>query len=128
VMIYNAGSNFPNAGGTFGAISLGSSGKINLSAPTAGAYAGILIFQSRDNTRALSLNAGSIVGINGTVYAPAALLSLGGSSSLKNPMIVNQLTLNGNGGSALTADGTDNVTAGTAGQLLGGNLFLYVSD
>ena len=128
VMIYNTGSNFPNTGGTFGAISFGSSGKINLSAPTTGPYAGILIFQSRDNTRALSLNASSAVGVNGTVYAPTALLSLGGSASLKNPVIVNQLTLNGNGGSALTADGRDNVTAGTAGQLLGGDLFLYVSD
>jgi hypothetical protein len=128
VMIYNTGSNFPNAGGAFGAISFGSSGKINLSAPTTGPYAGILIFQSRDNTRALSLNASSAVGVNGTVYAPTALLSLGGSSSLKNPVIVSQLTLNGNGGSALTADGTDNTTAGTAGQLLGEDLFLYVSD
>src|SRR5262249_50389629 len=30
VMIYNAGSNFPAAGGTFGSISLSSSGTINL--------------------------------------------------------------------------------------------------
>ena len=35
---------------------------------------------------------------------------------------------NGNGGTALTAAGTDNSTAGTAGQLLGADLFLYVND
>jgi hypothetical protein len=128
VMIYNAGSSFPNAGGTFGAISLGSSGNIGLSAPTTGTYAGILIFQSRDNTRAISLNAKSVVGLNGTIYAPAALLSLGGSATWKTPAIVGSLSLSGNGGTALTTAGTDNSTAGTAGQLLGGDLFLYVND
>jgi hypothetical protein len=128
VMIYNTGSNFPNAGGTFGAISLGSSGNIALSGPTSGTYAGILIFQARDNTRAISLNAKSVVGLNGTIYAPAALLSLGGSATWKTPAIVGSLSLSGNGGTALTAAGTDNSTAGTAGQLLGGDLFLYVND
>ena len=103
VMIYNAGSSFPNPGGTFGAISLGSSGTISISAPTSGAYSGILLFQSRDNTRAISLNASSVTGFSGTVYAPAAAVSLGGSSLLKAPMIVNTLTLSGNGGSSLVS-------------------------
>jgi hypothetical protein len=127
VMIYNAGSNFPNPGGSFGSISLGSSGSITLSAATTGTYAGILIFQSRDNTTALSLNASSAVGINGIVYAPAALLSLTGSAQLKSPALVDQLTLNGNGGT-LTADGTDNSFSTTAGHLLARDLFLYVSE
>src|SRR5207302_10363841 len=82
VMIYNTGS-----GSTFGAISLSSSGKINLSAPTSPPYpggsAGVLIFQPYANTRALSFNASSVVGLNGTIYAPAALLSLGGSATWK---------------------------------------------
>jgi hypothetical protein len=127
VMIYNAGSNFPKSGGTFGSISLASSGSISLSAPTTGTYAGILIFQSRDNTQALSLNASSVVGVNGIIYAPAALLSLSGSSQLKSPALVDQLTLNGNGGT-LTADGADNSFSVTAGHLLAHNLFLYVSE
>src|SRR5262249_8966030 len=55
VMIYNAGSNYPNSGGTFGGISLNGGGSFSLSAPTSGPYAGIVIFQSRENTRALSL-------------------------------------------------------------------------
>jgi hypothetical protein len=128
VVIYNAGSNFPNSGGSFGGISLGSSGTINLSAPTSGTYAGILIFQSRDNTRALSLNAGAAIGIAGTIYAPAAQLTLGGSSQLKSPAIVNLLTLSGNGGSSLTTDASDSGASTTAGQLLGGDLYVYVND
>jgi hypothetical protein len=131
VTIYNTGSNFLVNGtdsGTFGAISLGSSGSVNLSAPTTGPYAGILIFQSRNNTRAMSLNASSVVGLSGVIYAPNALLSLGGSATLKTPAIVGQLSLNGNGGSALTTAGTDNSGVGTAGQLLGNDLFLYVND
>jgi hypothetical protein len=128
VLIYNAGSNFPNSGGTFGGISLGSSGTIGLSAATTGTYAGVLIFQSRDNTRALSLNAAAAVGIAGTIYAPAAQLTLGGSSQLRSPAIVNLLTLSGNGGSSLTTDGSDSGASTTAGQLLGGDLYVYVSD
>jgi hypothetical protein len=128
VTIYNAGSNFPSAGGTFGGISLGSSGTISISAPTSGAYRGILFFQSRDNTRAISLNASSVTGISGTVYAPAAAVSLGGSSQLKTAMIVNTLTLSGNGGSALVSVGSDASTSGTVGQLLGNNLYVYLDN
>ena len=50
VMIYNAGSNYPSTGGTFGGITLSGDGRFSLSAPTSGTYAGILIFQSRQNT------------------------------------------------------------------------------
>jgi hypothetical protein len=129
VVIYNAGSNFPAAGGTFGALSLGSSGLVSLTAPTNGPYAGILLFQASDNTRSLSLNASAVIGLSGTIYAPAALLSLGGSSQLETPAIVNLLTLNGNGGSAVMAAGFASGldTAPDLGSS-GGDLFVYVND
>src|SRR5262249_42580410 len=92
------------------------------------AYNGILFFQSRDNTRAISLNASSVTGISGTVYAPAAAVSLGGSSTLKAPMIVNTLTLSGNGGSALVSELSTANTNGTVGQLLGNNLYVYLGS
>jgi hypothetical protein len=98
VMLYNAGSNFPSSGGSFGAITLGSSGSITFTAAATGTYAGILIFQARDNTKTISLNANSVIGLVDTIYAPAALLSLGGGATLRNPTIVKLLTLNGNGG------------------------------
>jgi hypothetical protein len=128
VMIYNAGSNFPNSGGTFGAISLGSSGSISLAAPTSGAYTGVLIFQSRDNTTTISLNASSVTGISGTVYAPAAAVSLGGSSQLETPMIVNTLTLNGNSSSPQVVIGPPGGASQTVGQLPGDGVLVGALD
>src|SRR5262249_35086773 len=41
VMIYNAGSNYPGAGGTFGAINISGNASLTLTAATTGAYAGV---------------------------------------------------------------------------------------
>ena len=40
VMIVNAGSDYPNTGGTYGSISLSGSGSYKLTPPTSGTYAG----------------------------------------------------------------------------------------
>jgi hypothetical protein len=118
VVIYNAG---------LGAVSLGSSGNISLTAPMSGPYAGVLLFQARNNTATLSLNAQSAVGLNGTIYAPAALLSLGAGSQLHSPVVVNTLSLSGHGGNPLTAahfaPAPDNGTLGSMN-----NLYVYVND
>ncbi len=50
VMIYNAGSKFPKTGGFFGAINLSGNAVVTLSPPQTGCYAGIGLFQARDNT------------------------------------------------------------------------------
>ncbi len=100
VMIVNAGSNYPNTGGTYGSISLSGNGTYSLSPPTSGTYAGIVIFQPRDNTKELTLS-GNASGMNGTVYAAAAQLSESGNAQLEASLIVDTLTISGNG----TADG-----------------------
>jgi hypothetical protein len=128
VLIYNAGSSYPNAGGSFAAVSLGSSGTVNLSAPTTGTYAGVLIFQSRDNTLALSMNAGSSVGLNGAIYAANALVTLSGSAQFKVAVVANQLLLSGNSGSTLTTSDAGGSVSATAGQLLGADLTVYVDQ
>jgi hypothetical protein len=61
------------------------------------------------------------------VYAPAALLTLSGNATLQGAVDVNQLSLSGNASSSLATDGTSSST-GTAGQLLAGNLLVYVND
>ena len=76
VMIYNAGSSYPSPGGEFGGIALGGDGTIQLSPAATGPYAGVVIFQSRQNTRALSVNGEAMLGIGGTIYAANALLSI----------------------------------------------------
>jgi hypothetical protein len=130
VMIYNAGSNYPNSGGNFGGITLSGSGTFNLSAPTSGPYAGVLMFQARQNTRALSISGSILSGLNGAIYAPSALLSLSGGAQLQAPIYVGMLSVSG--GAALTqiaagSDGTGD-TSGIANTLLAGNLSVYVND
>src|SRR5262249_2296814 len=56
VFIYNASSSYPGSGGSFGGITVSGNGTCSLSATSTGPYADILIFQSRQNTRALSLS------------------------------------------------------------------------
>jgi hypothetical protein len=130
VMIYNAGSNFPNSGGNFGGITLSGTGTINLSAPMTGTNPGVLIFQSRQNTRALSISGNALAGMTGTIYAPSALLSLSGNAQLQSPLIVGALNLSGNVALTQMAAGSDGTgdTSGVADTLLAGNLSVYIND
>ncbi len=80
--IFNAGSKYPTTGGTYGSITLSGNGTYNLTPPTTGTYAGILIFQSRDNTKALTFS-GNASGMTGTIYAPAAQLAESGNAQLE---------------------------------------------
>ena len=68
-------------GGTYGSITLSGNGTSNLSPATTGTYAGILIFQPRDNTKALTFS-GNAVGISGTIYAPTAQLAESGNAQV----------------------------------------------
>ncbi|OYV95993.1 MAG: hypothetical protein B7Z73_01560, partial [Planctomycetia bacterium 21-64-5] len=96
VMIYNAGSNYPSTGGSYGYVNLSGGGKISLSPETTGAYAGILVFQSRDNAQPLTLSGNGVAGMSGAVYAPGAAATISGNASLDLPLIVGKLTLSGN--------------------------------
>jgi len=97
VMIYNTKSST----GTYGSVTLSGNGAISLTAPTTGTYAGILIFQDRANTKALTFSGNAMQGMAGTIYAPAAQLAESGNAqigSTSNPVsiIVDTLTISGN--------------------------------
>jgi hypothetical protein len=130
VIIYNAGSNYPNPGGSFGGIMFSGNGSFNLTASTAGTYAGILIFQSRQNTRALSFSGNAMAGMTGTIYAANALLSMTGNAQLTSSLVVNSLNLSGNVALTQTAAGSDGTgdTAGIANTLMAGDLNVYIND
>jgi hypothetical protein len=133
VLIVNAGSNYPNpaiAGETFGGVTLSGNGSFSLNAATTGAYAGILIYQARDNTRALSISGNSMAGISGTIYAANALLTMSGNASLQNPLVVGTLNLSGNVAVTQMAQGATGAgdAAGLADTLLAGNLEFYIND
>src|SRR5207248_1288693 len=64
------------------------------------------------------------------VYAPQALLAVSGNGQIRAALIVKQLQLSGNAASTLTAEGSGAAlgAAGTAGQLLAGDLVVYVDN
>ena len=96
-MIFNAGSKYSTGtGGTYGSITLSGNGTYNLSPATSGTYAGIVFFEPIDNTKAITVTA-SASGITGTIYAPAAQLSESNSGALNASLIVDTLTISGNG-------------------------------
>ena len=59
-------------GGTFGRVILSGNGSISLSPATTGMYANLLVFQSRDNPKAMTLSGSGIAVPGGAIYAPAA--------------------------------------------------------
>ena len=102
VTVFNLGTGFNGTtdGGSFGPITLSGSGSVSLTPPSSGTYAGIIIFQGRDNAKALTFSGAAMQGITGMIYAPAAQLAESGSAqvgSTKNPisMVVDTLTLSG---------------------------------
>ena len=114
VLIYNAGSNYNGGSGTtFGSVTMSGSGTLNLTPMTTGIYAGIAIFQSRDNAKVMSISGAAITGLNGgTIYAPAATLTLSGStqvggSGVSSSLIVNELALSGATGAFQLTDGAE---------------------
>src|SRR5205085_8674899 len=114
----------------FGGITLSGTGAFGLSAPTIGPYAGVLIFQSRQNTRALSFSGNAMAGTVGTIYAANALLTMSGNASLQNPLVVGTLNLSGNVSLTQVADGSDGAddASGISGTLIAGNLSVYIDD
>ena len=117
VMILNADSTYPTTGGTYGSITLSGSGSYNLSPATSGTYAGIVIFQTRDNSKAVTLS-GNAAGMTGTIYAPAAQLAESGNASLNAAVIVDTLTISGNGiNNTVTLSSPNGTVAYTPAQI-----------
>jgi len=98
-----------------------------VSPATTGAYAGLTIFQARDNNRALALSGSAVSHLSG-IYAPLALVTLSNSATIQGTIIAGRLTLSGSGSSTLTADGAGGGTDSSAGELLAGDLYVYVDD
>ena len=96
VLIVNASSNYPSTGGTYGGITLSGNGSYNLSPPSTGSYAGIVIYQTRDNSKALTLS-GNASGMTGTIYAPSAQVAESGNAALNAAIIADTMTISGNG-------------------------------
>ncbi len=117
VLIVNAGSNYPSTGGTYTGITLSGNGSYNLSPPSTGSYAGIVIYQTRDNSKALTLS-GNASGMTGTIYAPAAQVAESGNAALNAAIIADMMTISGNGvANALALDAPSGTVAYTPAQI-----------
>jgi hypothetical protein len=94
VMVYVTG---PSA-----AISLTGTGTVSLTPMTTGPYAGVVLFQDRSDTNGGTLDGSGNLSITGTIYAPAAGLSLraalGDTTDVFGSQIIaSTLTLSGRG-------------------------------
>jgi hypothetical protein len=131
VTIYNTGSNYPNAGGSYGGITLSGTGSFSLtpaSTPAGGAYPGVVLYQSRSNTRALALSGNAAAGLTGMVYAPSAPVVLGGNATLNAALVADRLQISGNGSSTQVAAGSTGDNTASPDTLLAGNLEVYIND
>ena len=75
VLIYNAG----------GAINFSGNSKVQLSAATTGAYAGIVLYQPLGNTQTISLGNSSVQTLQGVVYASGRWSRYPGPTSSRKP-------------------------------------------
>ena len=89
-------SKYPGRGGTYGSIALSGNGSYNLTPQSTGTYAGIAIFQPKDNTSTLSVS-GNASGMTGAIYAPKAQLNESGNARLNAAIVVDTMRVSGNG-------------------------------
>jgi hypothetical protein len=82
-----------------GAFSFQGGGVINLSAPTSGTYAGLVMYQDRSNTNPISIANGTTTTITGTLYAAGSTITFAGGAQLSqfgSQIIANEVNLSNN--------------------------------
>ena len=120
VIIYAAGTLYPSAGGTYGGISLNTTGTVNLSAPTTGTYAGILFFEARANASAVTIAESATVTTSGAIYAADASLGITGTGTITGALVVYGLVINGTiVANTLPTDLADGAVAYSPAQIRG---------
>jgi Flp pilus assembly protein TadG len=98
ITIYNSGngSSYPYAG-----LNLTSNSAINISAPTGGAYQGMLYMQDPANTQPSSIAGNSASTFNGNLYFPTSDLAITGNGGAALPVgtiVANKISITGNSG------------------------------
>lgn len=98
VTFYNTGQ--ASGSDAYGGISIVGSGSIQLSAPTTGTYAGMLIMQDPKNTQQASITGSSSTNFAGNLYFPGASLTITGSGTMSQPLgitVAQKITITGSG-------------------------------
>jgi hypothetical protein len=102
-----------------GGVSMSGGATVNLTAPTSGAWQGILFYQDRADTTASTLVGGTGQLMNGVLYFPKANLTYTGGSSTSataTTIVADTLTMVGN--SFIQASATTQFTGVTGGSFL----------
>ena len=131
VLIFNAGSSYPCVGeDDFGGVTLSGNGSFNVSAATTGPYAGVVIYQARNNTRAINVGGNALGNVSGVDLCPQCSAQPQGRFQLGGSVIVGTLNLGGDTALTQTAAGSDGIgdVAGIANTLLAGDLSVYIND
>jgi Flp pilus assembly protein TadG len=109
---------FTNAGGsTYGTATFAGGTTTTITAPTTGTYANVAIFQDRStpSTDTMTISNGASVSVSGTVYIPSASITYeGGTQTLGNQIIANELTVSNGASLSVNYDGRNPVVTGTA--------------
>lgn len=82
---------------TSGSMTINGNSGSNFTAPTTGAYAGILVYQSASDTSQLTINGSNSLNVTGAIYAPKANITDNGSSatSAYSILVADSITING---------------------------------
>ncbi|MES2390229.1 MAG: pilus assembly protein TadG-related protein [Acidobacteriota bacterium] len=101
---FESGANKGGTGVTFyllgnASVTIDNGANVNITAPTAGTYANVLIFQDPADTKSLSIQGGSTAVMSGAIYATGAGVTLGNGSgtSISADIVAQTLTMNGGG-------------------------------
>jgi len=79
-----------------GTLTVNSSAILNLTAPTSGTYAAVLMYQNRSDSTAVNINSGASVTLNGGLYFPDATITLnGGFANVYSFVIADKIDING---------------------------------
>ncbi|MDD3926664.1 MAG: pilus assembly protein TadG-related protein [bacterium] len=109
VLIYNQGGELEFTGNT----------DVDLTPATTGTYAGITIFQARDNHTAMTVTSNADWSIQGTFYLPNAELDLQGNIGLIRSMVIAyRIAIIGNSWLQIDASEPTSIIAPTGGILL----------
>ena len=99
-----------SGGAAGGSLSLTGTGSMTLAPQTTGTYANLTVFYDRNNNAPMSLSGTPGMELSGTIYAKDAPLSLNGTgTTIESLIIVNTATINGNGTLGVNYTASQNV-------------------
>jgi Flp pilus assembly protein TadG len=114
----NGNGTLSGSGVTFyiqsGTVTLNGNNTLTFSAPTTGAYAGILFWQAASDSNVATLNGNNASKLEGILYFPGAQLNMNGNNALATYTVIvaSSLRMNGNNTVTLSAD-TSGLTDGS---------------